>query len=71
MARDVLLNYVLRAQAVEPITPASRAYLHNVLVIAKLKDSAGAGIYEITTSAGIAEYTDSCAQSRTILTHKH
>lgn len=59
MARDVLLNYVLRAQAVEPITPASRAYLHNVLVIAKLKDSADAGIYEITTSAGIADYTDS------------
>lgn len=58
MARDVLLNYVLKAQAVEPIAPASSAYLHNVLVVAKLKDSADAGIYEITTSAGIQDYTD-------------
>ena len=59
MARDVLLNYVLRAQASEPIAPASRAYLHNVLVIAKLKDSAEAGLYEITKIADIAQYTDS------------
>lgn len=59
MARDVLLNYVLKAQAIEPITSASRAYLHNVLVVAKLKDSAEAGIHEITTTAEIAQYTDS------------
>lgn len=59
MARDVLLNYVLKAQAVEPIAPASRAYLHNVLVIAKLKSSADAGIYEITKTSDIAQYTDS------------
>lgn len=59
MARDVLLNYVLRAQAIEPITAASRAYLHDVMVIAKLKESASAGIYEITNAADIANYTDS------------
>lgn len=59
MARDVLLDYVLQAKAVEPVQPASRAYLHNVLVIAKLKDAKQAGIYECTTKATVQEYTDS------------
>lgn len=56
--RDVLLDYVLTARAIEPLLPASRAYLHNVLVIAPLKDGAEAGIYECTTKATIQQYTD-------------
>lgn len=59
--RDVLLNYVLKAQAIEPTGPASRAYLHNVMVIAKLKTGATAGVYECTTKAQVQEHTDSMA----------
>lgn len=59
--RDVLLNYVLKAQAIEPVAPVSRAYLHNVMVIAKLKEGETAGVYECTTTAQINQYTDSMA----------
>lgn len=59
--RDVLLNYVLKAQAIEPIAPVSRAYLHNVMVIVKLKQDAAAGVYECTTKAEVQSYTDSMA----------
>lgn len=59
MARDVLLDYVLKTSVVEPILPASSAYLHNVLCIVGLKTGATAGIYECSTKAQVQTYTDS------------
>lgn len=59
MARDVLLDYVLKTSVVEPILPASSAYLHNVLCIVGLKNGATAGIYECSTKAQVQTYTDS------------
>lgn len=59
MARDVLLDYVLKTSVVEPILPASTAYLHNVLCIVGLKTGARAGIYECSTKAQVQTYTDS------------
>lgn len=61
MARDVLLDYVLKATAVEPIPQASKAYLHNVLVIVPLKAEQTAGIYECTDKAQVETYTDATA----------
>lgn len=58
MARDVLLDYVLKTSVVEPILPASTAYLHNVLCIVPLKSGETAGIYECATKAQVQEYTD-------------
>lgn len=58
MARDVLLDYVLKTNVVEPILPASSAYLHNVLCIVPLKTGATAGIYECATKAQVQDYTD-------------
>lgn len=58
MARDVLLDYVLKTSVVEPILPASTAYLHNVLCIVPLKTGEDAGIYECTTKAQVQEITD-------------
>lgn len=63
MARDVLLDYVLKTNVVEPILPASSAYLHNVLCIVPVKSGSTAGIYECTTQAQIAEHTEAeCGQ---------
>lgn len=63
MARDVLLDYVLKTSVVEPILPASRAYLHNVLCVVPLKTGETAGIYECTTKTQVQGYTDaSCWQ---------
>ena len=63
MARDVLLDYVLKTSVVEPILPASTAYLHNVLCVVPLKSGETAGIYECATKAQVQEYTDaSCWQ---------
>lgn len=63
MARDVLLDYVLKTNVVEPILPASSAYLHNVLCIVPVKSGSTAGIYECTTQAQIAECTEAqCGQ---------
>ena len=59
MARDVLLDYVLKTSVVEPILPASSAYLHNVLCIVALKGGATAGIYECSTKAQVQQYTTS------------
>lgn len=56
--RDVLLDYVVKTNVIEPILPASTAYLHNVLCIVPLKSGASAGIYECATKAQIQEYTD-------------
>lgn len=58
MARDVLLDYVLKTSVVEPILPASSAYLHNVLCVVPLKSGETAGIYECATKAQVQEYTD-------------
>lgn len=58
MARDVLLDYVLKTSVVEPILPASTAYLHNVLCIVPLKTGGTAGIYECATKAQVQDYTD-------------
>lgn len=58
MARDVLLDYVLKTSVVEPILPASTAYLHNVLCIVPLKTGGTAGIYECATKAQVQNYTD-------------
>lgn len=59
--RDILLNYVMKAKAYEPIAGASRAYLNNVMVIVPLKGGADAGVYECTTTASVAQYTNSHA----------
>ena len=58
MARDVLLDYVLKTNVVEPILPASTAYLRNVLCVVPLKSGETAGIYECATKAQVQEYTD-------------
>lgn len=58
MARDVLLDYVLKASVIEPILPASSAYLHNVLCIVE-KSAGNNGIYECTTKAQVQEHTES------------
>lgn len=58
MARDVLLDYVLKTSVVEPILPASTAYLHNVLCIVPVKTGEDAGIYECTTKAQVQEVTE-------------
>lgn len=57
MARDVLLDYVLKTNVVEPILPASSAYLHNVLCVVPLATGETAGIYECATKAQVEEYT--------------
>lgn len=57
MARDVLLDYVLKTSVVEPILPASTAYLHNVLCIVPLATGETAGIYECATKAEVQEVT--------------
>lgn len=63
MARDVLLDYVLKTSVVEPILPASTAYLHNVLCIVPLATGATAGIYECSTKIQVEEKTTaSCWQ---------
>lgn len=63
MARDVLLDYVLKTSVVEPILPASTAYLHNVLCIVPVKSGETEGIYECATQTQVAEHTDSeCGQ---------
>lgn len=59
MARDVLLDYVLKVSVTEAVTPASTAYLHNVLVVAPLKSGATAGIHTCTTKAQVQAVTDS------------
>lgn len=58
MARDVLLDYVLKTNVVEPILPASTAYLRNVLCVVPLKSGETAGIYECAAKAQVQEYTD-------------
>lgn len=63
MARDVLLDYVLKTSVVEPILPASTAYLHNVLCIVPLATGATAGIYECSTKTQVEDQTNaSCWQ---------
>lgn len=57
MARDVLLDYVLKTNVIEPILPASSAYLRNVLCVVPLASEATAGIYECSTKAEVQEQT--------------
>lgn len=61
MARDVLLDYVFTAQAREVIGPASRSYLHNVMVVAPALEGVEATVAHIADKSELAQYTTNAA----------